>query len=84
MDDPRYETRELGLFMFYENERDKFTRAEIYNLRREHQFSGYPVYWAGRATSEESLNYLKSIVDSSAPEMNRSVRSRGLCHRSAR
>lgn len=71
MDDPRYETRELGLFMFYENERDKFTRAEIYNLKREHQFSGYPVYWAGRATSDESLNYLKSIVDSSAPEMNR-------------
>jgi HEAT repeat protein len=71
MDDSRYETRELGLFLFYEGERDKFTRAEVYNLRREHQFSGYPVYWAGRATNEESLNYLKSIIDSSAPEINR-------------
>lgn len=71
MDDSRYETRELGLFMFYEGERDKFTRAEVYNLKREHQFSGYPVYWAGKATNEESLNYLKSIVDSSAPEINR-------------
>ncbi|HSQ24941.1 MAG TPA: HEAT repeat domain-containing protein [Pyrinomonadaceae bacterium] len=71
MDDSRYETRELGLFLFYEGERDKFTRAEIYNLRREHQFSGYPVYWAGRATNEESLNYLKSIIDSGAPEINR-------------
>lgn len=71
MDDPRYETRELGLFMFYEGERDKFTRAEVYNLKREHQFSGYPVYWAGRATNEESLNYLKSIVDSGTPELNR-------------
>lgn len=71
MDDSRYETRELGLFMFYEGERDKFTRAEVYNLKREHQFSGYPVYWAGKATNEESLNYLKSIIDSSAPEINR-------------
>lgn len=71
MDDSRYETRELGLFLFYEGERDKFTRAEVYNLKREHQFSGYPVYWAGRATNEESLNYLKSIIDSSAPEINR-------------
>jgi HEAT repeat protein len=71
MDDSRYETRELGLFLFYEGERDKFTRAEVYNLRREHQFSGYPVYWAGKATNEESLNYLKSIVDSGSPEVNR-------------
>jgi hypothetical protein len=71
MDDPRYETRELGFFMFYEGERDKFTRAEIYNLKREHQFSGYPVYWAGRATNEESLNYLKAIVDSSATDVSR-------------
>ena len=70
-DDPRYETRELGFFMLYEGERDKFTRAEVYNLKREHQMSGYPVYWAGRATNEESLNYLKSIVDSSGPEANR-------------
>lgn len=71
MDDPRYETRELGFFMFYEGERDKFTRAEIYNLKREHQFSGYPVYWAGRATNEESLNYLRAIVDSSATDVSR-------------
>jgi hypothetical protein len=84
MDDSRYETRELGLFFFYEGERDRFTRAEVYNLRREHQFSGYPVYWAGNATNEESLNYLKSIVDSGVPEINRLTESRGLCHRAAR
>lgn len=71
MDDPRYETRELGFFMFYENERDRFTRAEIYNLKREHQFGGYPVYWAGRATNEESLNFLKSLVDVSVTDVSR-------------
>jgi HEAT repeat protein len=71
MSDPRYETRELGVFFLYEKARDSFTRAEVYNLRREHQFSSYPVYWAGKATNEESLNYLKSIVDTNPPEMNR-------------
>jgi HEAT repeat protein len=69
--DARYETRELGLFLLFETQRDSFTRAEVYNLRRVHEFSGYPVYWAGRASNEESLNYLKSIVDSSSPELGR-------------
>src|SRR5919106_6810262 len=71
MFDPRHETRELGLFLLFDTQRDTFTRAEVYNLRRNREFSSYPVYWAGRITNEESLNYLKSIVDSPAPEMNR-------------
>jgi HEAT repeat protein len=71
MFDPRHETRELGLFLLYDTQRESFTRADIYNLRRTHEFSNYPVYWAGHITNEESLNYLKSIVDSPAPEVNR-------------
>jgi len=71
MNDPQYETRELGLFLLFEKTLDRFTRAEVYNLRREHQFSSYPVYWAGKATNEESLNYLKSIIDSTLPEVSR-------------
>lgn len=69
--DSRYETRELGLFLLFDTQRDLFTRAEVYNLRRTHEFSSYPVYWAGRAGNEESLNYLKSFIDSAAPEINR-------------
>lgn len=69
--DPRHETRELGLFLLYDTQRESFTRADIYNLRRNHEFSNYPVYWAGHVNNEESLNYLKSIVDSPAPEVNR-------------
>lgn len=69
--DSRYETRELGLFLLFDTQRDLFTRAEVYNLRRAHEFSGYPVYWAGRAGNEESLNYLKSFIDSASPEINR-------------
>ena len=71
MNDSQYETRELGLFMLFEKTLDRFTRAEVYNLKRNHQFSSYPVYWAGKATNEESLNYLKSIIDSTVPEVNR-------------
>ena len=71
MFDPRHETRELGLFLLFDTQRDSFTRAEVYNLRRNHEFSSYPVYWAGHITNEESLNYLKAIVDSPAPEINR-------------
>src|SRR6185295_20340470 len=62
MFDPRHETRELGLFLLYDTQRESFTRADIYNLRRTHEFSNYPVYWAGRISNEESLNYLKSIA----------------------
>lgn len=69
--DSRYETRELGFFLLFDTQRDLFTRAEVYNLRRTHEFSSYPVYWAGRASNEESLNYLKSFVDSASPEINR-------------
>ena len=69
--DSRYETRELGLFLLFDLQRDLFTRAEVYNLRRTHEFSGYPVYWAGRAGNEESLNYLKAFIDSATPEINR-------------
>ncbi len=71
MYDPRNETRELGLFLMYDAPRESFIRADIYNLRRTHEYSNYPVYWAGRISNEESLNFLKSIVDSPAPELNR-------------
>jgi HEAT repeat protein len=70
MFDPRHETRELGLFLLYDAQRESFIRADIYNLRRTHEYSNYPVYWAGRISNEESLNYLKSIIDSPVPAMN--------------
>ena len=71
MFDPRYETRELGLFFLFDVPQEQFTRAEVYNLKRNREFSGYPVFWAGHIGNEESLNYLKSIIDSPAPEMRR-------------
>ena len=69
--DSRYETRELGWFLLFDAQREVFTRAEVYNLRRPHEFSGYPVYWTGRAGNDESLNYLKFFIDSASKEINR-------------
>lgn len=71
MSDPRNETRELGLFLMYDMARESFIRADIYNLRRTREYSNYPVYWAGHISNDESLDFLKSIVDSPAPQMNR-------------
>ena len=71
MFNPTHETRELGLFLLYDTTRETFIRVEVYNLRRNREYSGYPVYWAGHVSNEESLNYLKSIVDAPAPEVNR-------------
>ena len=71
MFNPTHETRELGLFLLYDTTREAFIRVEVYNLRRNREYSSYPVYWAGHVSNEESLNYLKSIVDAPAPEVNR-------------
>ena len=69
--DSQHETRELGLFLLYDTARETFIRAEVYNLRRNREYGNYPVYWAGHVSNEESLSYLKSIVDAPAAEVNR-------------
>ncbi len=71
MFDPKHETRELGVFLLYDTQRETFIRAEVYNLRRDREYGGYPVYWAGHIGNEESLNYLKSLADAPAREVNR-------------
>ena len=58
------ETRNLGVFLLVEPTDNTIARVEVYNLERSREYSGYPVYWLGRAGNEESLNYLKSVADS--------------------
>ncbi|MGH9941710.1 MAG: HEAT repeat domain-containing protein, partial [Pyrinomonadaceae bacterium] len=59
------ETRDLGVFLLREpNAGAPVTRIEVYNLRRQREYSGYPVYWTGRAGNEESLNYLRAFAES--------------------
>ena len=56
------ETRSLAVFLLREPTGNQITRLEIYNLERKREYSGYPVYWMGRANNEESLNYLRAIA----------------------
>ncbi|HTF37467.1 MAG TPA: HEAT repeat domain-containing protein [Blastocatellia bacterium] len=60
----KVETRNLGVFVLHEPSDGATARVEIYNLDRRREYSGYPVYWLGRAANEESLTYLKGIVES--------------------
>src|SRR5947208_7088076 len=59
----RIETRNLGVFLQYDAAGTTLERVELYNLDREHSFSGYHVYWMGRANDDEGLTLLRSIVD---------------------
>ncbi|HSB11996.1 MAG TPA: HEAT repeat domain-containing protein [Blastocatellia bacterium] len=58
------ETRNLGVFVLHEPGDGALARVEIYNLDRQREYSGYPVYWLGRAGNEESLNYLQGLAES--------------------
>jgi len=62
--DSKVETRNLGIFVLHEPSDGSIARVEVYNLDRRREYSSYPVYWLGRAANEESLTYLKGIVES--------------------
>lgn len=57
------ETRNLAVFILREPSTGNVTRMEIYNLDREREYGGYPVYWAGRAGNSESLAHLRSLAE---------------------
>jgi len=63
------ETRNLAIFLLRDSASNQITRMEIYNLERKREYSGYPVYWLGRANNEESLNYLRAIAAASPLDM---------------
>jgi HEAT repeat protein len=60
----KVETRNLGVFVLHEPSDGSIARLEIYNLDRQREYGGYPVYWLGRAGNEDSLTYLRGVVDS--------------------
>lgn len=63
------ETRNLAIFLLRDPASNQIMRMEIYNLERKREYSGYPVYWLGRANNEESLNYLRAIAAASPLDM---------------
>src|SRR5215210_4015913 len=60
------ETRNLGVFALVQPADNSVSRIEVYNLERKREYSGYPVYWLGRASNQESLDHLKNIAQSNA------------------
>ena len=63
------ETRNLAIFLLREPSSNQITRMEVYNLERKREYSGYPVYWLGRANNEESLNYMRAIAAATPLDM---------------
>jgi HEAT repeat protein len=63
------ETRNLAVFLLRDPSSNQITRMEVYNLERKREYSGYPVYWLGRANNEESLNYLRAIAAATPLDM---------------
>lgn len=63
------ETRNLAIFLLREPSSNQITRMEVFNLERKREYSGYPVYWLGRANNEESLNYLRAIAAATPLDM---------------
>jgi HEAT repeat protein len=63
------ETRNLAIFLLRDPASNQITRMEVYNLERKREYSGYPVYWLGRANNEESLNYLRAIAAAAPLDM---------------
>jgi HEAT repeat protein len=65
--DPAIETRSLGVFAL-RDAAGQVVRVEVYNLGRRREYGGYPVYWMGRASNEESLAFLRGLAESARPE----------------
>ena len=63
------ETRNLAIFLLRDPASNQITRMEVYNLERKREYSGYPVYWLGRANNEESINYLRAIAAATPLDM---------------
>jgi HEAT repeat protein len=61
--DSTRETRNLGIFLLHEPGNDVIARVEVYNLDRDREYSGYRVYWLGRANNDESLNLMQNLVE---------------------
>lgn len=64
---PGLETRSLGVFALRDSA-GRVERIDIFNLARRHEYSGYPVYWLGRAANEESLNLLRAVAVTQRPD----------------
>jgi HEAT repeat protein len=68
VDGTKRETKNLGVFLLYDKGSDAPSRVELFNLDRKRDYSGYPVYWLGRAEGGESLELLEKLIQSSSSD----------------
>lgn len=61
--DAARETRNLAVFLLHEPGNDALTRVEVYNLERPREYDGQRVYWLGRASNDESINLLRTLIE---------------------
>jgi HEAT repeat protein len=57
------ETRNAAVFLQYDSANESIAKVELYDLDRPNQYNGYPVYWAGSISNNESLNFLRELVE---------------------
>lgn len=57
------ETRNLAIFLLRDPGNNQVKRMEVYNLERKREYTGYPVYWLGRANNGESLDFMQKLAD---------------------
>jgi HEAT repeat protein len=57
------ETRNAAVFLQRDAANDNLAKIELYDLDRPNEYGGYPVYWLGRISNDESLNFLRELVD---------------------
>ena len=62
-----HETRSLGVFLLYGE--SELLQVEIYNLERERNYEGWPVYWLGEVGATESLTLLGSLIRATKNEV---------------
>lgn len=66
--DRNIETRNLGVFLLHEA--GGIARLEVYNLERQRSFDGVPVFWCGKTGNDESLNYLRQLIETQSSRKN--------------
>jgi hypothetical protein len=57
------ETRNAGVFLQHESGSEGIAKIDLYDLDRPNDYQGYPVYWAGSIANDESLNFLRELVE---------------------
>lgn len=57
------ETRNAAVFLQNEGGNNGIAKIELYDLDRPNDYNGYPVYWAGSIANDESLNFLRELIE---------------------